>query len=563
MINIAIKRLAIMIMIILGIAVIGASHAYAVDRPHTSTLNPDYCTNCHTSHISVGGNFTKVKGNSNVCLQCHVNSGVATTKTFVTNDEAFPGPGTITTPPVGSSHRWDSGPGGYVPPTESHTSSGNILSGVTVTAGVPQPFSGTSPRIYKITIAASPGNGDVSTAKFDWVYSDDGGTNWLSGNTSVLTGQDVPLNNNIKITFINGTSPSFIAGDIWTIRVRPQINYPTTNDLARRMFIDDGVPKDIPDVTTGDTYAIPGSSYGKASCSTCHNQHNQGKKSFDPLSPTTYTSGTTEDRHLQRIDNNTNQMCLDCHSARIISSVRTYTGSKLSHPVGVDFPSTNTKMHAIPREPNPSTTVIFYSGSATTNGTSTQLTDTSNPWGAADLKNLYIRFTSGTNAEEYREISTNTTTTVSWTTSLPNIVAAGDAYVIEVVQSAKATSGKATSGTTLCMTDTNKTPDFDSTYQNLYIYFLPRYIADGGSAVNPHIGKRIISASGKTICWATEFTNSVGIDDPYVIDADGNPTNNFRFDNNGTPSFTSGKVYCLTCHGMHWTDSDQGTYDRQ
>lgn len=40
----------------------------------------------------------------------------------------------------------------------------------------------------------------------------------------------------------------------------------------------------------------------------------------------------------------------------------------------------------------------------------------------------------------------------------------------------------------------------------------------------------------------------------YHVDSDGNPTNNIVFDKNG-------KIRCLSCHGIHYTDSDAGTYD--
>jgi hypothetical protein len=43
-----------------------------------------------------------------------------------------------------------------------------------------------------------------------------------------------------------------------------------------------------------------------------------------------------------RIDNSADQLCLDCHSPRNISSVRTYTGNDLSHPVNIALPGTAT-----------------------------------------------------------------------------------------------------------------------------------------------------------------------------------------------------------------------------
>lgn len=84
-------------------------------------------------------------------------------------------------------------------------------------------------------------------------------------------------------------------------------------------------------------------------CSTCHDQHLQTNAPFDPTA-----SATPGDagRHFQRIPNDANQMCLDCHSDRNVSSVRTYIpGSNLSHPVGVALPSGDPKFHDAPLEP--------------------------------------------------------------------------------------------------------------------------------------------------------------------------------------------------------------------
>ena len=60
---------------------------------------------------------------------------------------------------------------------------------------------------------------------------------------------------------------------------------------------------------------------GKITCATCHDPHSNTNSPF------------------LRLDNSANALCLDCHASRNISSVRTYTGGQLSHPVGVTLPS--------------------------------------------------------------------------------------------------------------------------------------------------------------------------------------------------------------------------------
>ena len=455
---------------------------YAADWPHRTTGNAWWCTNCHVTHNTTSGQFTKVKGNSNLCQSCHQSAGDAADKPML--DVHLAEPGT-----QGVSHRWDSGPGGYVTAALTNTSTGTVLSGVV--GGQAGVFSGTVPRTYTITINSG---GDVGTATFNWTWQDEGGTS-QSGGTGISTGTDIPLIGEIKVTFVNGTTPSFNAGNTWTIKVRPQINFPSNIELAKRMFIGDGAPLDITDIDTRPDYLIPASTYGKASCSTCHNQHNQSNNPFDPFSPTTYTAGDTQDRHFQRINNEQNQLCLDCHSARNKGNdfsnadpdddVRTWSGNKKSHPVGVDFPSTKPEnaalFHTVPKEPSSS---LF-----------------------------------------------NPSTDVS----------------------GKAALGKATVATnTTCVTGDLRPAVNSNDLEGLVIYFI--------SGSNQGTGKTVTSNTSTQICWATGNLNIL-VDDKYIVDKDGNPSNNFRFANAGTVSFTGGTVYCMTCHGPHWADSNQDTYD--
>ncbi len=60
----------------------------------------------------------------------------------------------------------------------------------------------------------------------------------------------------------------------------------------------------------------------RITCATCHDPHNNTVSPF------------------LRLDNSANALCFDCHRSREIDSVRTYTGTTLSHPVGVTVPST-------------------------------------------------------------------------------------------------------------------------------------------------------------------------------------------------------------------------------
>lgn len=68
-------------------------------------------------------------------------------------------------------------------------------------------------------------------------------------------------------------------------------------------------------------------------CSTCHNPHENATPPF------------------LRLDNSADALCLDCHRSRNMATSRTYTGSTLSHPVGIALPS-GTGWHNPPLDTN-------------------------------------------------------------------------------------------------------------------------------------------------------------------------------------------------------------------
>jgi predicted CXXCH cytochrome family protein len=65
-------------------------------------------------------------------------------------------------------------------------------------------------------------------------------------------------------------------------------------------------------------------------CATCHDPHENSTPPF------------------LRLDNSADALCLDCHSQRNMTSVRTWTGNPLSHPVGVALPVADTTFHNPP-----------------------------------------------------------------------------------------------------------------------------------------------------------------------------------------------------------------------
>ncbi len=274
-----------------------ADPALALDPPHDSS-NSIECLNCHNLHNSLGDALTSVAGNANLCQSCHVTGGTATGKPFADADQARPG---LALPAGmaagGTSHRWDAGPQGRVEADSANTSTGTVVSGGA--------YTGHTIQTYTILITTA---GDTGTAQFEW-YLQIGGSGVADG--SGTTGTNVALGDGLTLSFTDGTSPSFAAGDTWYLYVVADLATPTDPEMLARLE-GDGVM-----------------------CSTCHNQHSQSKTPFDPLAPAYGGPGTGEGRHDQRIDNNTEQMCKDCHGARDVS-----VSSQGSHPVGVIVPTT-------------------------------------------------------------------------------------------------------------------------------------------------------------------------------------------------------------------------------
>lgn len=277
----------------------GPAAAQFVDPPHDGVLDPDPpCLACHTPHHADGVAITRATAIPLLCQSCHNNTGLALNRPLNDGDQAFPGLG-------GTSHRWDSGPAGHVKAAGANTSAGLIRSGGA--------FTGRIERTYTINLT---GSGDVGVATFNWTDS--------AGNGGAgVAGVAVPLNAGLNLTFIDApASPSFVAGDAWTLWVRTDVRAPNPavpfeRDMANRFQ------------RSGE----------KAVCTVCHNQHWQNNQPFDPAAPP-FTGagsgwlGTGNGRHYQRVANDVNQMCTTCHSVRNVTS-----SAAGSHPVGVAIPA--------------------------------------------------------------------------------------------------------------------------------------------------------------------------------------------------------------------------------
>jgi predicted CXXCH cytochrome family protein len=264
---------------------------FALDPPHVNLA--DNCGDCHLPHNAPGMTLATVAGAGNLCLSCHMPGGSAALHPFVAGEQALPGPGLPAgVSPAGRSHRWDSGAAGHA---------AFVGGAVVPSTGRVEPrgvFTGPYPKTYFITITTPGGTG---TARFNWTATMPGG----GGGTNILTGTNVPLDEGVAVTFVNGTTNiSFQLNDLWRVFVRPDLRHPTNTALLGNVI------------------------NGQMSCATCHDGHSQAKNPFDAAA-TPYGPDVTN-RHYLAMDSDVDQMCLDCHAPRAVT-----TAAAGSHPVGV------------------------------------------------------------------------------------------------------------------------------------------------------------------------------------------------------------------------------------
>ena len=272
------------------------------DPPHDGSSSM-LCVSCHLTPHTAGGTISNAVGNVNLCQSCHTPGGMASRYALADSDQANAGPSLPTNVvATGTSHRWDSGLAGHA---DYMGGAQTNSSGVVIPVG---DYTGRVAKTYILTIVSA---GQAGTARFNW-------SGWLGmgstgpipgggGASNVVAANLVALDQGISVTFSNGTvNPSFQVGDQWNLYVRSDISQPTNPLLLG--FITNGL----------------------LACSTCHDVHSQSNTPFDVNAPT--TPGASG-RHFQRISNNTDQLCVECHAARNVTSA--IAGS---HPVGVLIP---------------------------------------------------------------------------------------------------------------------------------------------------------------------------------------------------------------------------------
>jgi predicted CxxxxCH...CXXCH cytochrome family protein len=275
-------------------------------------------------------------------------------------------------------------------------------------------------------------------------------------------------------------------------------------------------------------------------CSTCHDEHSQGAAAFDPTAP---ASG--EGRHFLRAANDTNQLCNDCHAAWNQTSAA--SGSYVTAGAAT-----------------------FTAGGVTVTGAGTTWLATVLPgwrvkplaagaaaWSYVKTVDSDTRLTlaapyGGTTATGVAYVAAKTLSHplvslgASGTTNAAPLEASGVAQ--------GAVHGTATGGSATSLVQTGR--NFSAV-----VGWKVRFT----SGANRGLTRTITSVTGTAqINWGAELpalSAPIGSGVTYEIDPDGNLSNDLWLVDAGGTSATIGKVVCLTCHGVHFADSDPVTYD--
>ncbi len=201
----------------------------------------------HDAQLVGGRQLTTVGGNGNLCLSCHVIGGLCrggcllSPPTRRCRRPGCPQARRPRAPRTGGT----AGAAGHVAPDLRKHLTGRSRSRWDLLRQVPQDLHpddhrNRGGRYRRLLLERHPG--------------------WRR--IRVTTGVDVPLNDGVTASFVDGESPpSFVAGDVWRIFVRTDLRPPTTTAMSSRL------------------------EDGRAMCSTCHNQHNQSRVPFDSAAP--------------------------------------------------------------------------------------------------------------------------------------------------------------------------------------------------------------------------------------------------------------------------------------
>jgi hypothetical protein len=194
-------------------------------------------------------------------------------------------------------------------------------------------------------------------------------------------------------------------------------------------------------------------------------------------------------------------------------------------------------------------------GTASANGSNTTLEDStkSTSWTTDQWVGFYLKMTSGTNSGEIRQISTNTTTVLTVSSAFTGSTLQNDGY--EII-----------GGHYLRMSNSLNQLCEDCHYYRKAGVYTDLKTYDGTKKSHPLVMDLQTDVADPNLFIGTAPVESNCTDGTcpsqtgaprYHLNGTGdtNLTNNIILDANG-------KIRCMTCHGVHWADSDASTVDQ-
>lgn len=315
------------VLLVCGLGLGGVASAAFLESPHDALD----CGDCHVAH-STGGPALEKEANANLCISCH--NGIGSVFSFNSGDQADPGVS-------GTSHSWTV--------TLDPSTCFPDICGPDSRYGVRKPAADPSSpqpdeiQSYDINIMLSQFNYVITCSVCHQQHRHSQGASWDPTDSGTATGGS---SNTVQDTNKTWTISQ------WVYYVVKLTSGPSSGEI-RYVQSNDGNTITVTSnfsnpVTSGTTYSVYGGDF-------------------------------------QRVDNDLNQLCEDCHYYRVATpytDVRTYDGNLKSHPVGVVFTNANGETPDISDTTGFNTAPLETSGDAQTGsryhlngGTDTNLTN--------------------------------------------------------------------------------------------------------------------------------------------------------------------------------------------
>jgi predicted CXXCH cytochrome family protein len=561
---------------------ISFSVVIATDPPHNDYEGVS-CNSCHIPHNTLGSSLANQTTNPILCKSCHTLTGTASNWPFKDSDQANPGVS-------GNSHSW-SGP---MPATSSPLN----VRGLRASADLSSALLKSRLSAFANVVTCSVCHDQHSQSNTPWdVFSfaasgGDYGTATGGAATSVVQSNKTWQTDQWKGYFVQmtgGTSANI--GQVIQI----------ATNTATQLNLAFGFPATV---TSGDTYIIFGSDSGDASSGTTTTITDATKNWTADQWANSYVimnSGTVPNLYQPKlIVSNTNDMLTISSSTpfpsvvaandsyyitqkilgleqgdassgtttTITDATKNWTtdawansyvimnggtaanlnqkkliASNTNNTLTISTTSSNTAF-TFPVAANDTYYITSSQDSGTaTSGTTTTVGQTGKLWTPNEWAGYYVKMTGGLNNGLERRIQTNTMTQLTLGTGFPNAAAAGDTFYMKSNRHFMRTNNALNDMCMDCHYYRNQTDV--TTYT--------------GNPLSHPVGKSLGAVKDPSQFLvvprepqSASFGPQTGVRGELNGGTDSNPTNNFilGLDN---------QISCLSCHGVHYTDSNSST----